>query len=117
MTQEEIDAIATMKTEYATLKEFKETYDSNALRAEKEAILKSDEYSAICDTEEFKTLYSQMDNYSVDELKVKADLIFADMAKKQFALNNVNGKHSVSTKLDAAASENKKKPYGDLFAD
>ena len=110
-------SIEKMREEYDALKAFKENYDIEKLNAEKKAILDADEYSAICDTEEFKTLYSQMDNYSIDELKVKADLIFADVAKKQFALDNGSKKASVSVKLDATASENKKKPYGDLFED
>ena len=110
-------SIEKMREEYDALKAFKENYDIEKLNAEKKAILDADEYSAICDTEEFKTLYSQMDNYSIDELKVKADLIFADVAKKQFALDNGSKKASVSVKLDAAASENKKRPYGDLFED
>lgn len=115
LTQEEIDAIATMKSEYSTLKAFKENYDSNALRAEKEAVLQSEEYAAIFDTEEFKNLASQIDNYSVEDLKVKADLIFAAMAKKQFALDGEKKNNSVSLNLNKVSSGNENKPYGDLF--
>lgn len=115
LTQEEIDAIATMKSEYSILKAFKENYDSNALRAEKEAVLQSEEYAAIFDTEEFKNLASQIDNYSVEDLKVKADLIFAAMAKKQFALDGKKKNNSVSLNLNKASSGNENKPYGDLF--
>jgi len=108
-------SIEKMREEYDALKEFKDSYDAEQLNAAKEAVLNSDEYAVISETEEFNELVSQACNFSVDELKIKADLIFAAIAKKQFVVGGEKKNHSVSINLNAVSSDDDNKPYGDLF--
>lgn len=107
---------ATLEAEYNALKEFKDNYDASQLKAEKIAVLESVEYADIKESEEFKVLVSEMDNYSVDELKVKADLLFAASMKKKFNFEvKVDNKpHSVG--IDFNADQNQtKQAYAGLF--
>jgi hypothetical protein len=108
-------SIEKMREDYEALKAFKENYDAEKLNAEKKAILDADEYAVIAETKEFNELVSQIDKFSIDELKIKADLIFASVAKKQFALDGENKNRSVSINLKDATSDIDKKPYGTLF--
>lgn len=116
LTREERDALDALKAEYAELKSFKEQYDITTLKAEKDAVFESPEYEEIKDSEEFKTLIAEADKYTVDELKVEADLIFAASMKKKFNFETekVTKQRSVSVNLNAKAD--KKKPYGRLFS-
>lgn len=118
LSKDEKDALDALKSDYATLKEFKDTYDLEQAKAEKTAILESVEYVEIKDSDEFKALVSEMDKYSIEEIKVKADLLFATFMKQKFnfASNaDVNKTHSVSLNFTAKEKKNKK-AYGNLFA-
>ena len=58
-----------------------------------------------------------MDNYSVEELKVKADLVFAAHVKNlgEFSVNKEETVQVKSIGFNFNKKENKKKPYGNLF--
>lgn len=114
LTAEERTALETLQSDYSALKEFKANYDKSVVKAEKEAVLNSEEYSAICELDEFKELYSKIDDYSVDEIKVKADLIFASMAKKQFAMDNDAKKSYIGVNINKKSTKSDS-PYGGLF--
>lgn len=118
LTQEERDALATLKAEYAELKSFKEQYDAAEVKAEKDAIFESAEYAEIKDTEEFKALMEDADNYSTEDLKIKADLLFADFMKKKFnfAVEKTEEKHSVGVVINSKPDP-KKQAYAGLFED
>lgn len=117
LSKAEKDALDELKSHYAELKAFKESYDASALKAEKDAIFASAEYDEIRESEEFKALMSEMDNYSVEDLKVKADLLFAASMKKKFNFElNKPKKTSVSINFNAKSDE-KKEAYAGLFAD
>lgn len=117
LSKDEKDALDALKADYAVLKEFKDNYDLVALRAEKSAVLDSAEYAEIKDTDEFKALVSEMDNYSVEEIKVKADLLFAASMKKKFSFANEVEKKPHNVGINFNAKPSKKKPYGKLFND
>jgi hypothetical protein len=110
------DKYAALEAEYNALKEFKDNYDAAQLKAEKMAVVESVEYAAIKESEEFKALIAEMDNYSVDELKVKADLLFAASMKKKFNFEVETEKkpHSVGVHFDAKPNK-KKQAYAGLF--
>lgn len=118
LTQEEKDALAALKSDYAELKEFKENYDAAEIKAEKEAIFEMPEYAEIKETEEFKALVEEADKYSVEELKVKADLLFAASMKKKFSFEaeKPEEKHSVGINFNVKPDP-KKQAYAGLFAD
>lgn len=117
LSKAEKDALDELKADYANLKDFKETYDAEQIKTEKEAILDSVEYAEIKETDEFKVLISEMDKYSVEEIKVKADLLFADSMKKKFNFESVLEKNGHSVGINFNAKPSKKKPYGKLFND
>lgn len=108
---------AALESKYNELKAFKDNYDASVLKADKEAVLNSAEYAEIADSDEFKALVSEMDNYSVDELKVKADLLFAASMKKKFNFkaNKPEKKSSVGINFNAKPNK-KKQAYAGLFA-
>ena len=118
LSKDEKDALDALKSDYTLLKEFKDNYDASQLKAEKTTVLESVEYADIKESDEFKALVAEMDNYSVDELKVKADLLFAASMKKKFNFEvKVDNKpHSVG--IDFNAKPNKKKQaYAGLFSE
>jgi len=116
LSKDEKDALDALKSSYNELKEFKDNYDATVLKAEKEAVLNSAEYAEIADSDEFKTLVSEMDNYSVDEIKVKADLLFAASMKKKFSFeaNKPEEKKFVGINF-SAKPDKKKQAYAGLF--
>lgn len=107
---------AELEAKYNALKEFKDNYDASQLNAEKTAVLESVEYSEIKESDEFKTLISEMNNYSVDELKVKADLLFAASMKKKlnFEVEIESKPHSVGVNFSDKPNK-KKQAYAGLF--
>lgn len=113
VTESEKTALDMIRSQYDELKAFKEQYDAAQSKAEKESVLNSTEYAEIKDSEEFKALVADMDKYSVDELKVKADLIFAAAMKKKFNFEAKDEKKSVGINFNAKAG--KKSAYGNLF--
>ena len=107
---------AELEEKYNALKEFKDNYDASQLKAEKMAVLESVEYADIKESDEFKALISEIDNYSVEEIKVKADLLFAASMKKKFNFEVETEKKPHSVGINFNAKPNKKKQaYAGLF--
>ena len=122
LTESEKLAIEKMREDYSALeikynelKEFKEQYDAAEIKAEKDAIFASAEYVEIRESEEFQALIADADKYSVDEIKVKADLIFAASMKKKFnfKVEKPEIKNSVSININEKPEE--KRAYAGLF--
>ena len=123
LTESEKLAIEKMREDYSALeikynelKEFKEQYDAAEIKAEKDAIFASAEYVEIRESEEFQALIADADKYSVDEIKVKADLIFAASMKKKFnfEVEKPEKKNSVGINLNEKPNK-KKQAYAGLF--
>lgn len=118
LTESEKLEIEDMRSNYSALKEFKDNYDASQVKAQKDEVLSREEYSEIADSDEFKALISDVDKYSVEELEVKCDLLFAAHEKakhKTFAAEN-SGKKPTAMKFSVSTvDETNKKPYGDLF--
>lgn len=107
--------VESMRKDYSALKEFKENYESAQLKAQKDEILAREEYAELAESDEFKALVSDADKYSVEELEVKCDLLFAARAKATFAAEN-KAKKPVAMKFSVQTTdEANKKPYGNLF--
>lgn len=113
VTESEKTALDMIRSQYEELKAFKDQYDAAQTKAQKETVLNSAEYTEINDSDEFKALVVDIDKYSVDELKVKADLIFAAAMKKRFNFETKDEKKSVGINFNAKAG--KKSAYGNLF--
>ena len=113
--QKELDA---MRSNYAALKEFKETAEKNELHAKREEILNSEKYEAVSDTEAFKELVKNMDNYSLEELDKEAKIIFADNFNMEtFAAHAEKAQKNSTVKVFANVNKSKKdNRYGNLFS-
>lgn len=108
-----------LEVKYNELAEFKANYDAAQLKAQKEAILAKAEYECLKENEEFVKLVNEMDNYSVEELSVKADLLFAAHVKAEGTFSaKPDGKPAPKfVGINFNAKEKKKSPYGNLFAE
>ena len=116
VTESEKTALDMIRSQYEELKAFKDQYDAAQTKAQKDEILESAEYAEIKDSEEFKALIADAEKYSVDELKVKADLIFAAAMKKKFNFEAEPKKKSVGINFNAEPDK-KKQAYSGLFDD
>lgn len=114
VTESEKTALDMIRSQYEELKAFKENVEKQELKVQKDAILESAEYAEIKDSEEFKALVADAEKYSVDELKVKADLIFAAAMKKKFNFKANLEKKSVGINFNAKPNK-KKQAYAGLF--
>ena len=113
--QKELDA---MRSNYTTLKEFKENAEKNELHAKREEILNSEKYESVSETDAFKELVKNMDNYSLEELEKEAKIIFADNFNMEtFAVHAEKAQKNSTVKVFANVNKSKKDSrYGNLFS-
>jgi hypothetical protein len=106
-----------LEAQYNELKAFKDNYDAAQLKAQKDEIFEKAEYECLAENEDFKTLKAEAENYSVEEISTKADLIFAAHVKTTgtFSAKVEEVKKAKTLGVNFAAKETKKKPYGNLF--
>ena len=77
VTDEELESLNEMRSNYSSLQETVAKYELAELNAQRDEILNSDKYAEYADTNEFKTLRENKENYSLDELKTQCELAFA----------------------------------------
>lgn len=107
-----------LETQYNELKAFKDNYDAAELKAQKDEILTREEYSVLADDEAFKTLVTDAEKYSVEEVESKSKAIFADHVIKMgtFSVKSADDKKSKTLGFDFSEKTAKKKSaYGNLF--
>lgn len=117
VTQAEKDELENMRKNYAELVSFKESVEANELKAQKDAIFARNEYSVLVDDEAFKTLVSEAEKYSVEEIETKADVIFAKFVKangEYSAKNETNKSKTLGFNFNAKPNK-KQTAYGGLF--
>lgn len=120
LTESEKLSIEDMRSNYAALKEFKETAEKNELHAQKEELLSNKKYSILESDEKFINLKNNMDNYSLEELEREAKVIKADYVDNMgiFALNDNSEPIGKTRALKLTSNkEPKKQPYGNIFKD
>ena len=81
---------------------------------------KLEEYTDIAETEDFKALMADMDKFSVEELTVKCDLMYAahEKAKRKTFAQEAKYKKPVAIMFGVNAVDTANdKPYGDLWDD
>lgn len=104
---------ADLEAKYNELKTFKDNYDAAEQKAAKDTIFADEAYESIRESDEFKTLMSDAEKYSVEDIQNKCDLLFAASIKKtQFAAKD-NKAHSLG--FNFSKKEDKKSAYGNLF--
>lgn len=110
--------IEDMRSNYSALKEFKDNYDVAQVRAQKEEVFGREEYTDIAETTDFKALRDDMDKFSVEDIVVKCDLMYAAHEKakrKTFAQESKDTKPmAIMFGVNAVDTANEK-PYGDLW--
>ena len=108
---------AELEVKYNELQAFKDQYDAAVLNAQKEEVFAKEEYECLSDNEDFKQLAAEADKYTVEELVVKADLIFAAhmKAKMEFSAKKEATKtHTVGVNFNVKTNE-KPTAYKGLF--
>lgn len=119
LTDSEYAELQSMRSNYAALKEFKETAEKNELHAQKEAVLTDEKYSVLSENEAFAELVKNMDNYSLADLEKEAKVIFADHVASvgNFSLEKPATKPSTMKLFGDPNSKKKSRSgrYGDIF--
>lgn len=126
LTKEELDEVEAMRSNYASLVEYKENAEFAKLHTQREEILNTEKYNDLRDTDEFKALVENMDQYSLVDLEKEAKVIFADFitsnagtfsahtsetkSKKKF-----NGGMTFGVGSEKPEADNENSPYGDYF--
>lgn len=126
LTESEKLAIEDMRSNYAVLKEFKETVEKNELHAQKEAIINADNYSVLTEKDsegnyvnaDFAELVKTMDNYSVEDFETKVKVMHSDYMSAHANFSSVDTKkntNSVKILTNMNKKSKPKKNYGNLF--
>ena len=124
LTKEQEESLANMKANYSELVQYKTDTENAKLRAEKEAVLSDEKYSVLCQkndkgefiNEAYAKLYSEMDNYSVEDLTKELKAVFCDYVTSigEYSANNTEHKNSKKISFGALHTKPKKR-YGHLF--
>lgn len=126
LTESEKLSIEDMRSNYAALKEFKETAEKNELHAQKEAIINADNYSVLTEKDsegnyvnaDFAELVKTMDNYSVEDFETKVKVMHSDYMSAHANFSSVDTKKSTNSVKILTNMNKKSKPkknYGNLF--
>jgi len=122
LSETEIKQLEKMKADYSAIESELEDYKYNELHSKRESIISSNEYSMLKNDKDFKELKENMDNFSVEELSNKADLILAKFVKshKNFSMDDSTEKGKskvVFMSTGDGVTDEEKQPYGGLFKD
>lgn len=119
VTQAEKDELENMRKHYSELVQFKASVEAAELKAQKDAVLAREEYSVLVEDDAFKTLISDIEKYSVEEIETKAKAIFADHVIKMGTFSAKKNEAKGVQTLSFNYSNNNNdvdSPYGGLFA-
>lgn len=126
LTESEKLSIEDIRSNYAALKEFKETAEKNELHAQKEAIINADNYSVLTEKDsegnyvnaDFAELVKTMDNYSVEDFETKVKVMHSDYMSAHANFSSTDTKkntNSVKMFTNMNKRSKRKKNYGNLF--
>lgn len=118
VTQSERNELEKLRKDYAALVEFKEKVESAELKAQKDAIFAKSEYSILVDEEAFKTLVSEAEKFSVEEIESKVKSIFADYVIRvgTFSAKEEDKKPAKTVGFNFSVKDENSGPYGGLFS-
>lgn len=126
LTASEKAELESMRSNYAALKDFKETAEKNELHAQKEAIINADNYSVLTEKDsegnyvnaDFAELVKTMDNYSVEDFETKVKVMHSDYMSAHANFSSTDTKkntNSVKMFTNMNKRSKRKKNYGNLF--
>lgn len=114
VTESEKTALDMIRSQYDELKAFKDNYEAEQQKVQKDAIFGNEVYDDIRESDEFKALVNDSARYSIDEIQNKCDLLFAANVKKmQFAAKDKKP-HSLGFNFNNKEYK-KTSAYGNLF--
>lgn len=90
VTESEKTALDMIRSQYEELKAFKDKYDADTLKAQKDEIFNDEKYSILAENEKFNQLKNDAMKFSVAEIDEKCKVIFAEevMAKGNYSATN-----------------------------
>jgi len=117
LTQEEMDALNEMKSNYSALVEYKQNVEKAEVEEKKEELLADERFSIIKDSEEYKSLLNEKDNFSLEELETKLKLIVADYALRNADFSKFNKQKSGRMFGIPKSGNTVTSKYGGIFSD
>ena len=120
LTQEEIDTLESMKSEFSALKEFKSNVEKADFEAKKNELIEDSRFDSIRETEEFKKVISEAEKYSLEELETQFKLIFADieLANRNFEQKPISQQKSGKMfRLPSKGGNPVESKYGGIFSE
>ena len=115
LTQEEIDSLAELRSNYASVVDELNSYKEKELHAARESVFEDESYASYLDSQEFKSLKDSMDKYSVEELKEKAELAFAKCVKSAGLFENKKDAAKRVFAIGKSVDDKKTEMYPGLF--
>jgi len=119
LTQEEIDSLESMKSNYAALEKYKNDREAEIAHADRMSVLAG--YSTIENTDEYKALVENIDRYSKEEVIEKADAIVGKYARQGMQFTFESDGQKPARKVRFSVNDDKKvdakkiKSYSSLF--
>lgn len=117
LTQEEMDALNEMKSNYSALVEYKQKVEKAEFEKKQEELLADERFSIIKDSEEYKSLLKEKDNFSLEELETKLKLIVADYALRNADFSKFNKQKSGRMFGIPKSGNTVTSKYGGIFSD
>lgn len=120
LTQEEMDALETMKADYQSLKEFKANIEKENYENAVNALIEDVRFDSIRDSEEFKAVVKDAEKYTLEELETKFKVIFADMEMNNMTFSQKEISKQKSGKMFSLPSRGTNpvsSKYGGIFSE
>ena len=117
LTKEEEQALDEMRTNYSSMEEELQQYKTAEEDSEKQALVASDEYSLIQDSEEYQEIIDNIDSYSLQTLKAACDELLLKYVKSNGAFAQISQAKTKKKIRTGARKEESYSPYGTLFSE
>lgn len=115
-TQEELDSLETMRSNYSSIETELNKYKEAEDNQKKMNILNSSEYDYIKNTEEYKNLVSTYTEYSVEAVQNKCDSMLLAFVKNGGKVDSVQKTNKGIIPIPEASGKSRRKSrYGNLF--
>ena len=115
LTTSEKDALEEMRSNYTALQNKVKEFESERDKADKEAIFADEAYSEYIHEKEFEDLIKNSAQYSVQDCRVKAELLFAHYVKEKGSYKKPEKAPTPVAVHMPFMQEAKDEPYGSLF--
>lgn len=115
LTREEENALDEMRSKFSEMESKLGEYQEKEENILKDNLIKSNDYSLIKESDEFKSIVENLKDYSLDELTKKCDELLLKHAKRNtfsFSENKTEKRRNIRT---GAQKEETYSPYGTLF--